>query len=154
MKQLVIIGAVVLAVCAAIFFYMTHKNSVPAYQEPKEAPGMALVGMAKDSTDPFDVEITFNDEGFAPTEVTIKKGQRVRFINKSSTAQPWPASGVHPTHTLYPEKEPTDCLGSSFDACRPLKLGEFFDFTFNYAGEWRYHDHTHAYYTGVITVKP
>lgn len=152
MKQWLPLAVCALAIAAGGYFYL-HGSSAPAYQEPaKEPPGLPVVGVAKSSKDPFDVTITFGDEGFTPGEISIKKGTRVRFLNKSTKEEPWPASGVHPTHTLYPEKEPTDCLGSSFDSCRPLKTGEFFDFTFYYTGEWRYHDHSHAYYTGVITV--
>ena len=112
---------------------------------------MGVVGAAEDDTDPFDIETVFDGEKFTPSELTIKKGTRVRFYN-GSTIGIWPASGVHPTHTLYPEKQSTDCLGSSFDSCGNLNPGDFFDFTFNYTGQWRYHDHSHAYYTGVITV--
>jgi len=146
--------AAVIILLGAVGAYVLNRPAAPAYQPPaKEAPGNGVTGVAISSTDPFDISIVFSDEGFSPNEVTIKKGQRVRFIN-NSTQDVWPASGVHPTHTLYPEKESTDCLGSSFDACRALKPGEFFDFTFNYVGEWRYHDHDHAYNTGVITVTP
>ncbi len=153
MKIWIPVGIVVL-LAAGVGIYTLTRPSAPAYQAPpQEAPGLGVTGIASSSTDAFDVTITYSNDGFAPEEVTIKKGQRVRFIN-NSTQNVWPASGVHPTHTLYPEKEPTDCLGSSFDACRELKPGEFFDFTFNYVGEWRYHDHIHAYDTGVITVTP
>jgi len=142
----------VLILIAATGIYFLNRPGAPAYQPPaKEAPGQGVTGVASSASDPSDVSITSTDNGFAPNEVTIKKGQRVRFIN-NSTQNVWPASGVHPTHTLYPEKEATDCLGSSFDSCRELKPGEFFDFTFNYVGEWRYHDHVHAYNTGVVTV--
>lgn len=135
------------------FFYFTQHNAEPAYVESQEAPGMGVTGAAEDSKDPYDVEIVFDGEKFTPSEITVKKGTRVRFFN-GSTIDIWPASGIHPTHTLYPEKQPTDCLGSSFDSCRNLNPGDFFDFTFNYTGEWRYHDHSQAYYTGVVTVTP
>ena len=147
--MLVVFGVLV---AGAIAVYAAKAPAPDArHQETLVAPGAGVVGIAKDSTDPFDVTISFSDSGFAPTEIPIKKGQRVRFLNES-TEGVWPASAIHPTHTLYPEKNSTNCLGSSFDACRALTPGEFFDFTFNYAGEWRYHDHVRAYNTGVITV--
>jgi plastocyanin len=151
MKQLLLMGAIATVVFVAVSVYLTRQNSAPIYNEPKAAPGMGITGAAEDGTDSYDIEIVFDGETFTPSELTIKKGQRIRFFN-GSTIDIWPASGVHPTHTLYPEKESTDCLGSSFDACRNLAPGDFFDFTFNYVGEWRYHDHSHAYYTGSITV--
>ena len=109
------------------------------------------MGSAATITDLFDVEIKYTDQGFEPSDITVAQGTRVRFLNNSNQ-EIWPASGIHPTHTLYPEKATTDCLGSSFDSCATLKKGEFYDFTFYYIGVWPYHDHLHAYQTGTITV--
>ena len=96
--------------------------------------------------------ITYSDAGFSPSSVTIKKGQAVQFVNDSSSQEVWPASAVHPTHAVYPEKSPSDCFGSSFDACRGLKRGESWDFTFNSVGEWKFHDHLHPSRFGSVTV--
>lgn len=148
-----IIGITVVLIAGGAAYYFLHAPTVPAYVEQKEAPGMGVVG-SPSKTDPFDFTITFTDDGItAPSDITVKQGERVRFLN-SSSMQVWPASGVHPTHTLYPEKEPGDCLGSAFDACQGLLPGDYFDFTFNYLGRWPYHDHLHAYNTGSITVAP
>lgn len=147
-------GIAVIILIAAGLGYLAYSNSsgVPRYEPPaKEPPGNPLVGNASLSQDPYDVLITFTEEGFSPVDITIAPGTRVRFLNKSKTAF-WPASGVHPTHTLYPEKEQTDCLGSSFDACQDVAPGEFFDYTFYYPGRWPFHDHIRAYNTGSVTV--
>jgi plastocyanin len=101
----------------------------------------------------YDALIAYTDAGYAPTTITIKKGDTVRFINNSHTADSWPASAVHPTHGIYPQKSATDCLGSSFDACRGLKPGESWDFTFNDVGTWRFHDHIHPSKTGSVIVE-
>lgn len=98
------------------------------------------------------VVISYTEEGYAPANVTIKKGDTVRFVNNATSQETWPASAVHPTHTVYPEKSASDCLGSSFDACRGLKAGESWEFTFNSAGEWRFHDHMHPSQTGTVIV--
>ena len=95
--------------------------------------------------------ITFTDAGFEPSQVTIKKGETVRWMNNSGS-KVWPASAVHPTHSIYPQKSASDCLGSSFDSCRGLAKGEVWDFTFNNAGTWKFHDHLHASKTGSVTV--
>lgn len=133
-------------------FILFTNETPPRYVERQGAPGNPVVGLAASSDDPFDATITFTGEAYEPAELTVTKGTRVRFINASDDTETWPASAVHPTHSLYPEKRAEDCLGSSFDACRNLKKGEFFDYTFNFTGEWRYHDHAHAYYTGSIIV--
>lgn len=129
-----------------IFFWQSAQN--PAYSET--ASGMGNIG-SQDTPDPYDWVIRSTDKGFEPKELSIKQGDRVRFINESSQ-ESWPASAIHPTHSLYPDKDENRCLGSAFDACRGLQYGEFFAFTFNYEGEWRYHDHLDASKTGVIKV--
>lgn len=96
--------------------------------------------------------ITYTEDGFEPETITIQQGQTVRFENESSR-DVWPASDVHPTHTVYPESSADDCLGSSFDACEGLAQGETWSFTFTEAGEWKYHDHLRASETGTIVVE-
>ena len=97
------------------------------------------------------VTVTYSDSGFSPSTVTIKRGQTVEFKNESSRDF-WPASAVHPTHTVYPEKSSSDCFGSSFDACGKIATGSSWSFTFNSVGEWRYHDHVSANRTGTVVV--
>lgn len=88
--------------------------------------------------------------GFSPNTLTINVGDTVTFVNKDSTTH-WPASNIHPTHTLYPESG--GCIGSKFDACNSLAQGETFSFTFNEKGSWNYHDHLQPGLTGTIIVK-
>ena len=104
------------------------------------------------NTQGYDALITYTNAGYNPLSLTIKKGQTVRFLNDSSSEQTWPASAIHPTHALYPQKSSSDCLGSSFDACRALNSSEHWDFTFSEVGTWRYHDHLHTNKTGTVVV--
>lgn len=85
--------------------------------------------------------ITIMEEGFSPSEVKIKVGSAVRFVNKSKQWH-WPASDLHPTHTLYPEFDPKKTIGP----------GEEWTFTFEKTGEWGFHDHLGAYLTGTVIV--
>ena len=94
------------------------------------------------------VEIT--SSGFSPNTLTINVGDTVTFVNKD-TASHWPASGVHPTHTVYPESG--GCIGSTFDACKGLAQGGTFSFKFNQKGTWGYHDHLNSGLTGTIIVQ-
>lgn len=139
------------ALIGAGAYYALTRPAAPVYVEKREASGNPILGIAASSDDPYDQLITFDGETFVPEDITIKKGARVRFLNASDD-EVWPASAVHPTHSIYPEKRAEDCLGSAFDACRGLKKGEFFAYTFNYTGEWRFHDHIRAYHTGSVTV--
>lgn len=117
--------------------------------------------MSREGTTPAENEarkselytISFTEAGYDPKSITIRKGDTVRFVNNATSQDTWPASAVHPTHSIYPEKTSSDCLGSAFDACRGLRPGESWEFTFNQAGEWRFHDHNHASKTGVILVE-
>lgn len=153
MKNGRIIGvfAFMVLIVFGLWYALSWMQQSTQEQQTLEPSGNGVIGVAGRDEDPFDVTITYTDEGYVPREISIRKGTRVRFLNNASDPT-WPASGVHPTHSLYPEKQPTDCLGSSFDSCRGLKKGEFYDYTFYYVGEWPYHDHLHAYHSGFIVV--
>lgn len=96
--------------------------------------------------------VVYTEQGFIPETVTIKKGGTVTFKNKSGRKM-WIAANPHPIHTGYPEKSPSDCLGSSFDACTGVVAGADWSFTFNSAGTWRYHDHLRENYQGTVVVQ-
>lgn len=94
------------------------------------------------------VEIT--SSGFSPNKLTINAGDTVTFVNKDTNPH-WPASAVHPTHTVYPESG--GCIGSKFDACKGLAQGGTFPFKFDKKGIWKYHDHLNIGLTGTIVVQ-
>ncbi|MDP3697096.1 MAG: hypothetical protein Q8R55_03620, partial [Candidatus Taylorbacteria bacterium] len=78
---------------------------------------------------------------FVPSELKIRKGDTVVWTNFDSSPS-WPASGIHPTHQIYP----------GFDALRGLNTGNTYSFVFDKVGSWRYHDHLNLSLTGVIEV--
>ena len=104
--------------------------------------------------EPNMIEIT--SDGFSPNELKIKKGDDVTWINKDS-GEYWPASAMHPTHTVYPgsdiNKCGTDEEKNIFDVCKGLKQDESFSFTFNEKGTWFYHDHLNPKLFGKIIVE-
>lgn len=100
----------------------------------------------------FHALVEYTDEGFVPATVTINQGETVRFVNNSSSGV-WVGGDNHPTHSIYPEVSESDCLGTSFDTCRTLQAGEFWEFTFTHKGEWGYHNHVRARDTGTVIVK-
>lgn len=85
--------------------------------------------------------IVLTEDGYQPNELTIALGDEVMFQSERDEFF-WPASNVHPTHTIY----------SAFDPTRAISPDETWSFVFDRAGEWRYHDHISPYFTGVITV--
>lgn len=131
MRKIAGIGVIVLGASLLFYYYGVR-------EEPHPGPVAAT--------------ITYSETGFQPTEVTIKRGEAVRWVNESERAM-WPAAAVHPTHSLYPEKSSDDCLGSSFDACGDIPPGSGWEFTFHEGGDWRFHDHIAPSRTGVVHVK-
>ncbi|MBI2618146.1 hypothetical protein HYW58_01715 [Candidatus Kaiserbacteria bacterium] len=128
---------------------MTPSQKMMSQEEtPSEMPMEEMMEETQASV----VVVTYTDGGFSPTPVTVKRGGVVRFVNQSSGMM-WVASAIHPTHSLYPEKTASDCLGSAFDQCRASGAGETWEFTFNETGTWGYHNHVQASKTGKVTVE-
>ena len=100
----------------------------------------------------FHALVTYTDDGFLPTRVEIQRGETVRFVNNGNRGV-WIGGDNHPSHTIYPEQSDSDCLGTSFDTCRTLQAGEFWEFTFTHVGSWGYHNHVRARDTGTIIVR-
>lgn len=84
--------------------------------------------------------IELQKDGFSPRELTLQKGDTVTFVSKTRVF--WPASNLHPSHTIYPE----------FDPKEPIKAGDSWSFRFEKPGTWKYHDHLAPYFTGIIEV--
>lgn len=86
--------------------------------------------------------VEMRDDGFAPEEITILQGDKVVFENAGAKSR-WPASDIHPTHQIYAE----------FDAKEEVLPGESWEFTFEKAGTWKFHDHIYPEQTGVVSVE-
>lgn len=86
--------------------------------------------------------IQLTEDGFMPSTITIAKGDTVVFT--TSRGKPfWPASDLHPTHTIYQE----------FDPKEPVAPDKSWSFRFDKAGEWHFHDHLDSSFRGTITVR-
>ena len=132
-------------------------------QQPQAPPAAPAVPTAAPPTPPASPQhpqqqvaaagvrtVVITATGFNPATLTIKAGETVMFLNQD-TAPHWPASAMHPTHTVYPE--PGGCIGSKFDACKGLGTGQPFMFKFNEKGSWKYHDHLNPSLWGTIVVE-
>lgn len=104
-------------------------------QTPNQTPPPA-------STAPKTVEISMTDSGYTPSQVTINKGDTVKFTN-NGTKPNWPASAPHPTHTDYP----------AFDPLKGIAVGDSWSFTFDQTGRWPFHDHLNPTRYGAVTVQ-
>ena len=102
--------------------------------------------------------VAFDGNGYSPKEIPIKKGDTVVFKNESSREM-WPATVIHPSHTVYPGSGLPKCFdGDSdtsllFDACGGIGSGGEYSFVFNEIGSWKYHDHLRATAIGTIIVE-
>jgi plastocyanin len=94
--------------------------------------------------------VTYTDNGFSPSVLTVKPGTTVVFENKTSN-QFWPASDPHPTHTAYPGQG--NCNGQAFDPCAALAPGTTWALLFDKSGNWGYHNHLNPSHEGTILVK-
>lgn len=145
----VIIIVIVLIVILGIIFFTMNGGEKTIINE-KQSGDTKTEGVVAAANV---VEITSN--GFNPKVLSVKVGDAVTFVNKDS-AEHWPASAMHPTHTVYPGSDIKKCGTVEdrmiFDACKGLKQGERYSFTFNEKGSWKYHDHLVAGLTGTINV--
>ncbi|MBI5229736.1 MAG: hypothetical protein HY981_00295 [Candidatus Magasanikbacteria bacterium] len=137
-------------------------SSVKAPSLTVDVPGVTVVTEpVKKTADtqsaaPQIATITYDDNGFSPTPLTVKMGTNVTFKNNSSSDF-WPASAVHPTHEAYPGSSITKCETSAaktiFDACAGVAKGTSWTFIFKEKGSWNYHDHLKAGRYGKVVVE-
>ena len=111
----------------------------PPATQPDPPTGEPVV---PDGNDVAVFEIAYDGKAFSPSQLTIKNGDVVIFMNNSDKSF-WPASGPHPVHTNYPE----------FDAKKAIAPGQKFQFKFTKTGEWPFHDHLNSSVFGKIIVQ-
>ena len=88
------------------------------------------------------VEVDYTASGFTPTEVTIKKGGTVKFVDKSGNPMDV-ASAPHPVHTDY----------TGFDQGKSSASGmNEYSFTFDKVGTWGYHNPENPVHRGTVVV--
>ena len=133
MKKLLIISCIIFVIILGLFLFKS-KSSV------KSPVAVQKFYTNKDIL-PNDTLIRITDDGFVPSNVTIKNGSRIAWINESKSYS-WPASDPHPTHGGY----------SGFDPEEPFSTGEIWTFTFSKSGSWSFHDHLNPGRRGVVKV--
>ena len=140
-KKITIILIIVVVILGALFLF--KNNSVaPTVQDVEETPNPAPVASSTTTTTTNTTIVTYTDSGFSPQNITIKKGDTVTFVNKSSIGM-WVASGPHPTHTNYP----------AFDEKATVSNGGSWSFTFDLVGSWGYHNHKNSAAFGKVVVE-
>jgi len=151
-----VIAAIIFAL--GIYLFVNTGTSVPAAtgtadttlnvgQIPPLTPMMKAV---LEKSKGFQALVSYTDRGFEPADVTLQKGEAVRFTNNSRGDLWVAATGT--SGPVYPSSG-NECGQSAFDSCLSLKPNEFWEFTFDVAGTWSYADNLHKDKTGIIRVQ-
>jgi len=137
MKYFVGFLVIVALILAGLFISSRNVSQSAETDEPKdESTSVPATGIEH--------IVVLTERGYEPTEITIKQGDRIVFSASSDYGRlHWPASNLHPTHSLY----------SEFDPLAPIEPEATWGFVFGKVGEWRFHDHLAPYHTGTITVQ-
>lgn len=104
-------------------------------------------------TSPKTVEVSYTDNGFSPASISIKTGDTITFLNKSSEVM-WVGSNEHPTHAIYAgtnlREHCPDTASAAFDQCG---RSDTYSFIFKKVGSWEYHNHANPRMTGMVAVE-
>jgi plastocyanin len=133
----IVLLIVVGAIGAGVYFATKPADTTPATQ--KETNTNSTSNNNAD-TSTASATITYADSGFAPSTLTIKKGQTIKIVNNSSSPMQF-SSADHPTHLQDPEL--------NMATLSPGESGTVIPET---VGTHGYHDHLKAEHTGSITV--
>lgn len=150
---IVILVVAVLAVAGVAALIITNPSSAPNATDSESSNSSSNSNAASDTTDSADstatestdgtaetATITFTDNGFTPTTLTVKKGTVVTVVNTSSHSVQF-SSDDHPTHREDPE--------INMETLAPGKSGTF---TATTVGTHGFHDHIDDSKVGTLIV--
>ena len=162
MKVLIIIIIVLLLLIGGYFYFFTGDKG--SKSETINSNIVSDSTSSSSSTKETDSEtelkpsgnvVEISENGFSPSVISINQGDSVIFQNVGKKAI-WPASDVHPKHTVYPGSDIKKCNTAEasriFDACRGIAPEGIYTFTFTERGSWEYHDHLSPRNKGTIIV--
>lgn len=134
-------------------------DQVSTIQRQVEVPGMAEfeTESADEESGSGDQQednvVRYTDSGFEPSEITVEQGEDVTWIDESNNPM-WVASDQHPSHTQYDgtslNQHCEDGESDTFDQCSE---GEEYEYRFEKAGTWEYHNHEFAAHGGTVVVE-
>lgn len=148
-KSKLFIGATLILVGIALLSWalVSRQAAAPSSEAGGEPNSSAETSL--ETTQPADTDeetaaetatISFTSDGFSPAELSVKKGTIVTIVNNSSSQVQF-SSDDHPTHRINE--------GMNLPVLAP---GESDSFVAEGVGEWGFHDHIDASFTGMITV--
>ena len=142
-KVIALLVVLVVGVAAVAVWYGTQQNNTPTLTSgtTQQSTTAEEAGTTAEETTDKQTVIVFTDNGFENQEYTTKAGQAVEVKNNSSMQLQF-SSDDHPTHTEQNELN-----------LAVLAPGESASFTPTQAGEWGFHDHINAQFTGLLRVE-
>jgi plastocyanin len=159
MNKNIIIGIIILLILIGgyFLFFKSAPQPAPSVSQPSNQQQSSQSSpIQTPAEEEEEYVVIYNDAGYSPKTLTIKKGETVTFKNQSSRSM-WPASAMHPSHRVYSgtslEEHCPDLSGTAFDACKGYLPGESWSFKFDKVGTWKYHDHLTPSDTGTIVVE-
>ncbi|MDO8572590.1 MAG: cupredoxin domain-containing protein [bacterium] len=108
----------------------------PTVSKPSPQPKPVVQTMTKDGL----YVIYYTNGGFSPTTLQIKKGKGVRFINNSDKAM-----------RIFADLQ-EDKTYSALNQSKTVGRGVTYDFVFNEAGNWAYHNENNKSDRGTVVV--
>lgn len=142
----IVIGIVVIViVLGGVFLFLKTNNQTSNNPSTNTQPTIQTQATSTPTGSPATtekvIEVSLTSEGFSPSTLTIEKGTKVVWTNKSGE-EANVSSDPHPFHTDYP----------------PLNLGDFNDvgkleLVFDKSGTYKYHNHLNSSQRGTIIVQ-
>jgi len=120
----------------------TTDTTPPASETVTENPAKSQGG--------FELLVSVTDNGFEPSEPSVRSADTIRFTNNSSE-DVWIEGVVSSGNPAYPEEG--ECGVSAFDSCKNIKPGEFWEFKFKDVGTWLFRNKLDTTQVGVVYVR-
>jgi plastocyanin len=146
---IIAIVIIIVLIIAIVVWKMKSGSTTPNTSAPvateSNTETQSVQGTSTENTSvapaPKTVTVSLTNSGFSPASITINAGDTVKFVNNSA-GRMWVASNPHPAHTDYP----------GFDEKSAAGNGESYNFTFDRAGTWGYHNHLNIAEKGTVVV--
>ena len=156
--KIVWIAVIAIVLIGGAWYMLAAQKAAAPTMPDNAAIGTETGTMPAAATDEgVDATVTLTDAGFTPSTVTVNVGDTVRFVNQSPRGM-WVGSDEHPTHTDYDgtttREHCADGVNTTgtFDQCGASSGSSSWDYTFEKAGTFGYHNHVGASNTGTVVV--
>lgn len=142
-KKAIIAFVILVAVVAGAALWMLRKDpsSTNTTTQTDSSTGTSQSSPTDGTPTGAETVITYSDNGYSPSSVTVKAGDKVVIKNTSSRSMQFD-SDPHPAHTTNPELN----VGS-------VPPGQEMSFVVDTKGTFGYHNHLNASQKGTIVVE-